>query len=140
MPSGNPLLAPILVVDDSAANVRLLIRVLERGGYTEVTGITDPRSVPDYAKEIAPRLIILDLHMPHVDGLAVIREIRTTFRDIPKFLVVTGNVEEGIRSLALARGADDVLTKPFQMDDVLRRVRLLLEVDDHPTGGRCPEG
>jgi CheY-like chemotaxis protein len=139
MPSGSPLLAPILVVDDSATNVRLLIRILERGGYTEVTGITDPRSVLDRAKEIAPRLIILDLHMPHADGIAVMREIRTSFRDLPKFLVVTGAVEDGVRSLALARGADDVLTKPFQMDDVLRRVRLLLEVDEQPTGERCPE-
>ncbi|HET9770167.1 MAG TPA: response regulator [Acidimicrobiia bacterium] len=138
MPPGNSLLAPILVVDDSPANVRLLIRILERGGYMEVTGITDPRSVLDRAKEIAPHLIILDLHMPHADGLAVMRDVRSSLRDVPKFLVVTGAVEEGIRSLALAQGADDVLTKPFQMDDALRRVQLLLERNDDSMGGPSP--
>ena len=139
MPSRNPLLARILVVDDSATNVRLLIRILERAGYTEVTGITHPRSVLDRAKEIAPHLIVLDLHMPHVDGLTVMREIRTSLRDVPKFLVVTGAVEEGTRAMALGRGADDVLTKPFQMDDVVRRIQVLLGADDHPIDGRPPE-
>lgn len=127
MPSGNPLLARILVVDDSAENVRLLIRILERGGYSEVTGITDPRSVLDRMKEIAPDLIILDLQMPHTDGFAVMQEIRALLHEVPKFLVVTGEVEDEIRSRALAGGADDVLIKPFRVDDVLRRVQLLLE-------------
>ena len=130
---GNPLLARILVVDDSAENIRLLIRILARGGYTEVTGITDPRLVLDRLKEIVPDLIILDLHMPHTNGFAVMQEIRGLLHEVPKFLVVTGEVEDEIRSRALARGADDVLIKPFRVDDVLRRVQLLLEAG---TGGR----
>lgn len=136
MPSGNPLLARILVVDDSVENVRLLIRILERGGYTELTGTTDPRSVLDRVKESAPDLIILDLHMPHTDGFAVMQEIRALLQEVPKFLVVTGEVEDEIRSRALARGADDVLSKPFQLDDVPRRVQLLLEADAHRRGRR----
>lgn len=127
LPSDNPLLARILVVDDVIENVRLLIRILERGGYTEGTGTTEPRSVLDQVKETAPDLIIVDLHMPHIDGFAVMREIRTMVDPVPKVLVVTGHVEDEIHSRALGEGADDVLTKPFQIDDVLRRVGVLLE-------------
>lgn len=134
--SGNPLLARILVVDDFAENVRLLIRILERGGYTEITGTTDPRSVLDRVKEMAPDLVILDLHMPHTDGFRLMEEIGALLHALPKFLVVTGDLDEQIRSQALARGADDVLTKPFHVDDVLERVRLLVEPDAHRTGGR----
>lgn len=136
--SGNPLLARILVVDDAVENVRLLIRILERGGYTEVTGTTDARSVLDRVKEIAPDLILLDLHMPHTDGFAVMHEIQARVEEVPKFLVVTGHVEDEIRSRALGQGAADVLTKPFRVDDVLRRVRLLLEADAHHSPDRRP--
>lgn len=134
--SFNPLLARILVVDDVTENVRLLIRILRRGGYTEVTGTTEPGSVLDRVKEIAPDLIVLDLHMPHMDGFAVIHEIRTLVDAIPKILVVTGHVEEKIRSRALAQGADDVVTKPFQIDELLRSVKLLLEPNASYSRGR----
>lgn len=131
--SGNPLVASILVVNDSAENARLLIQILERGGYAEVTGITDPRLVLDQVKDITPALVILDLHMPHTDGFAVMREIRSLVHDVPKFLLVTGDIEEEVRSNALAGGADDLLTKPFRIEDVLLRVRLLLgSTAQHP--------
>lgn len=138
--SANPLLSRILVVDDSAENVRLLLRILQRGGYTEVTGITDPRSVLDGAKETAPDLVILDLHMPHMDGYAVMHELRTALTHVPKFLLVTGEVEEEVRSLALARGADDLVTKPFQVEDMLRRVGMLLAPSVRRAAGGRPEG
>src|SRR5438477_8429366 len=124
----NPLLARILIVDDSAENVRLLTRILHRAGYTEITGLTDSRSVVDTVKEIAPDLVILDLHMPHANGFAVMHQVRSLVDQPPKFLLVTGDSDEGIRPLALARGADELLPKPFQIVDALTRIRFLLDL------------
>lgn len=138
--SANPLLSRILVVDDSAENVRLLLRILQRGGYTEVTGITDPRSALDGVKDIAPDLVIVDLRMPHMDGYAVMQEIRAVLSEVPKFLLVTGEVEEDVRPLALARGADDLITKPFQVEDMLRRVGMLLVPPTPRSAGGRLEG
>ena len=121
------LLARILVVDDSPENVRLLTRILQRGGFTEITATTDPLSVLDRVKEIVPDLVILDLHMPRADGFAIMDEVHHAIERSPKFLLVTGDVAEDVRPLALAKGADGLLTKPFQVGDVLSLVRSLLE-------------
>lgn len=126
-PPENPFLARILVIDDSAENVRVLTRVLKRGGYTEVSGLTDPRSALGVIKEIAPALVIVDLHMPHCDGYAVMDAVRGQVRPGPRFLLVTGESDGGVRAEAALRGADDVLTKPFKIADVLERVGVLLE-------------
>jgi putative two-component system response regulator len=134
MQSDGLLLAPILIVDDSPENVRLLTRILERGGYTEITATTNPLSVLDRVKEIVPDLVILDLHMPGADGFVVMDEIHAAIEHPPSFLLVTGDAEEKVWPVALRKGADDLLTKPFQVDEVLMRVRLLLEA--HRSGGK----
>lgn len=132
----DPLLARILIVDDAIENVRILARILERAGYRDTTGMTDPRSVVESVRTVAPALVILDLHMPHTDGFAVMDAVRSMVDDVPRFLVVTGDSDGAARSRALAAGADDVLTKPFNVADVLARVRSLLDPAADPAGER----
>ena len=118
--------ARVLIVDDSTGNVRLLTRILERGGYTDVSGISDPCLVLARVRSLDPDLVILDLHMPQLDGLSLMDEIANCADTDPRFLVVTGDVDERLGSEARSRGADDVILKPFDVEDVLRRVRRVL--------------
>src|SRR5919109_1171498 len=68
--------AVVLVVDDHEPNVVLLERLLSRAGARRVVGLTDPRSAIDRFRATQPDLVLLDLHMPGVDGLAVLQALR----------------------------------------------------------------
>ena len=117
----------IFIVDDSADNVRLLSRILERGGYTNVSGVSDPRLVRGRVQADQPDLVVLDIHMPHVDGLSLLEQItKDSCRDV-RFIVVTGDRDDRVALEARLRGAHDVIITPFSIDDVLLRVRLVLE-------------
>src|SRR5690606_3336581 len=76
-PSGMPPMlsdfenARFLLVDDEEPNLRLLERILERAGYTQYKSTTDPRDALPIFLEFEPDLVLLDLHMPHIDGFAV---------------------------------------------------------------------
>lgn len=121
--------ARIVIIDDQPANVALLERMLARGGYTAVTGYTDPLAALAAIERDEPDLVLLDLHMPTLDGVAVLERLRA--RDPERFLpvlVLTGDVDRAARQRALAAGASDFLTKPFDHDEVLLRCRNLLTV------------
>ena len=121
--------AGILVADDSAANVALLARLLQRDGYAQVTTTTEPQDVVRLFLETAPDLVILDLHMPLMDGFAVMEALRPHIPPeayVP-ILVVTGDEGTEARHRALSVGAKDFLTKPFDRTEILLRVRNLLE-------------
>jgi putative two-component system response regulator len=118
--------AKVLIVDDSAGNIRLLTRILERGGYTDVSGISDPRLVLGRVRLLDPDLVILDLHMPQLDGLSLMDQIAQCADRDPRVLIVTGDLDERLGSEARSRGADDVIIKPLDVEDVLARVRRLL--------------
>jgi response regulator RpfG family c-di-GMP phosphodiesterase len=121
--------ANILVVDDQEANVRLLERILERAGYANVASTTDPRQVIGLYGELDPDLIVLDLLMPHMDGFEVMAELGRRVPDgtyLP-ILVLTADVTAQARQRALSMGARDFLTKPFDHDEALLRIRNLLE-------------
>jgi putative two-component system response regulator len=120
--------ARILVVDDEPANVRLLDLMLARAGYREVVTTTDSRRVVELFRADAPDLVLLDLHMPHIDGLAVLAQLAELVPDgeyLP-ILVLTADVTEEARERALSSGAHDFLTKPLQRTEVLLRIRNLL--------------
>ena len=68
--------ARLLVVDDDPVNVALLVAVLARAGYRNVVTEMDPRKVLTMLPDVDPDLVILDLHMPHLDGFAVLAQIR----------------------------------------------------------------
>ncbi|HEX7118015.1 MAG TPA: HD domain-containing phosphohydrolase [Longimicrobiales bacterium] len=119
----------IVVVDDDPAMIRLLGRILSRAGYANVRSTTDPHEAIELCAGGAADLVILDLHMPDVDGFTVLERIgRQTPADtyVP-VLVVTGDVSPCTRQRALSGGAKDFLTKPFDAPEVLLRVRNLLE-------------
>ena len=121
--------ARILVVDDQEANVRLLERILERAGYTNVATTTDSRQVLSLYGELDPDLIVLDLLMPHMDGFEVMAELGRRVPDgtyLP-ILVLTADATPQARQRALSMGARDFLTKPFDHDEALLRIRNLLE-------------
>ena len=120
--------AHIIVLDDEEANVRLLTRMLQRAGFQSVTGLTDPRELPALVAAQPPDLVITDLHMPDFDGFGVLDTLMPLINEerLP-VLVVTGDASRDARQQALTRGAKDFVTKPFDMVEVLLRVRNLLE-------------
>jgi putative two-component system response regulator len=119
----------ILVVDDEAPNIDVLSRLLMRAGYRHVHATTDSREGLRYLAESPPDLILLDLHMPQLDGFQFMAKVREDLADdsyLP-ILVLTGDHDQDTRSRALSAGATDFLTKPFDTIEVLLRIRNLLE-------------
>jgi len=121
MPS--PERAPILVVDDDPKIVALVRAYLERERFRVITA-GDGRAALEAIEEHVPRLVVLDLMLPEVDGLAVIRRTRA-MGDIP-ILVLSARGSTGDRIHGLSEGADDYLPKPFSPAELVARVRTIL--------------
>jgi putative two-component system response regulator len=121
--------ARILVVDDQEVNVSYLERLLMRAGATQVLGETDPRRVLPIYLEQAPDLLVLDLMMPYLDGFAVMAQLRSVVppEEYRPILVLTADASEGTKRRALAAGAHDFLTKPFDPVEGVLRIGNLLE-------------
>jgi putative two-component system response regulator len=121
--------ASILFVDDEPVNVKLLDRALGNNGYRNLLSTTDPRTVLDLFQKHEPDLIILDLNMPHMDGFEVMRQLRSLGRDdLPPILILTAQYDQEHRVRALQSGASDYVTKPFSVEELLARVRNLIQV------------
>ncbi|HEU4884780.1 MAG TPA: ATP-binding protein [Longimicrobium sp.] len=122
----------ILMVDDEEANLDLLEGFLGSEGYTSLVRTTDPRKVLALMDEHLPDLVLLDLHMPFKDGHTVLRELQEFVPegDYVPVLVLTADVTTQARERALSGGARDFLTKPFDVVEVLLRVRNLLQTRD----------
>ena len=121
--------ARILIVDDEPANVLLLERILGEAGYPNHTATTDPRQVLTIHARYDPDLVLLDLAMPHLDGLAVMTQLRQV---IPAgmflpILVLTADMTTQAKQQALSGGATDFLLKPFDPTEVLLRIGNLLQ-------------
>jgi EAL domain-containing protein (putative c-di-GMP-specific phosphodiesterase class I) len=117
-------------VDDLETNVILLKRLLELAGITDIHMLTDARDAVATCLQLDPDLLLLDLHMPHLDGAAVLRQLRSVTpadRFLP-VLVLTADTTSTAREQALDLGAKDFLTKPFDRVEVIQRVRNLLEM------------
>ena len=71
--------AEVLVVDDEPANVALIESILDRNGFTRVRSVTDPRQFRQVFLEQQPDIILLDLHMPHVDGIALLNAVQDVY-------------------------------------------------------------
>jgi signal transduction histidine kinase len=121
------LAASILVVDDQAVNVSLLERMLRGGGYTSIASTMDPHEVCELQRKHGYCLILLDLQMPGMDGFQVMEGLKDIEKDdyLP-VLVITA--EPGHKLRALQAGAKDFISKPFDLAEVLTRVRNMLEV------------
>jgi EAL domain-containing protein (putative c-di-GMP-specific phosphodiesterase class I)/AmiR/NasT family two-component response regulator len=121
--------AIVLVVDDHESNVTLLERTLRSAGITRVHTLMDSREVVAQCLKLQPDLILLDLHMPHMDGYDVLDALRAALPDgtfLP-VLVLTSDATSHARERALDAGAKDFLTKPFDRVETLQRIRNLLE-------------
>ncbi|HYS17597.1 MAG TPA: response regulator [Candidatus Binatia bacterium] len=127
MGKADPAQARILVVDDEPANVRLLERMLTDAGYRQVRSTTDSRQVLALYGEFQPDLILLDLMMPHLDGIGVIRELRIPEDVFLPILVLTADATSEAKKRVLEAGAKDFLTKPFDRLEVLLRIKNLLD-------------
>jgi putative two-component system response regulator len=123
------LAAAILVVDDEPVNVKLLERALRIVGHHNLFSTTDPRAALDLFQQHKPDLIILDLNMPFMDGFEVMRQIQNLGSDdLPPILILTAQNDQEQRVNALKLGASDYVTKPFSVEELLARVRNLLQV------------
>ena len=114
----------VLVADDDRAIREALARALELEGY-EVTTAADGAGALTAVRDGRPDVVVLDVMMPNVDGLTVCRVLRAE-RDRTPVLMLTARTETSDRVAGLDAGADDYLPKPFDLDELLARLRALL--------------
>ena len=125
--SSDILAARILIVDDVEANVTLLTRMLQGAGYSHVASTMDPREVSELHRTHHYDLILLDLQMPEMDGFQVMEGLKEMEEgSYLSVLAVTAQPAHKLR--ALQAGAKDFVSKPYELAEVLLRVRNLLEV------------
>lgn len=119
----------IIVVDDEPANLKLVERVLEVGGFNQVTLIEDPTTAIDTYQEKGADLFLIDLNMPVMDGFELIERLISLDDDfLPPILVLTAQQAQEYRQRGLDLGARDFITKPFVVNELLARVRNQLEM------------
>lgn len=130
----------ILVVDDEKNIVDILSFNLQKEGYEVLTAFDGEKGLKVYA-ESAPDLILLDVMLPVMTGFDVCRQIRSTDYLTP-IIMLTARQEETDKVLGLEIGADDYITKPFSMREVLARVKANIRRTDHaaPPEGMRSEG
>jgi two-component system KDP operon response regulator KdpE len=124
----------ILVVDDEAQILRALRRALAARGY-EVATAADGEDAIAEVETSMPDLVVLDLNLPGIDGMEVCRRLRS-WTQVP-ILILSVREDERAKVKALDLGADDYLTKPFGVEELLARVRALLR-RIRPVEGKPP--
>ncbi|MBC8284660.1 MAG: response regulator [Nitrospinae bacterium] len=130
MVTGKDLLdSKILIVDDSKENVRLLESLLKSVGYHNIEKTTDPREVVDLYKNSKSDLVLLDLNMPHLDGFQVMEQLLAIEKDsYASIMILTAQSDQASRIKALEAGAQDFLSKPFDLIEVNLRIKNMLEI------------
>ena len=119
----------IFIVDDEPVNLKLLDMLLHGQGYSNLVMISDPREVFVRYHEQTPDLILLDINMPHLDGYQVMEQLKELNDPLlPPILILTAQHGKNFMLRALAAGARDFVTKPFDRNELLMRVRNLLDV------------
>lgn len=119
----------ILLIDDDIKQMRVLQMVLEKAGY-EVSTLTDPTTSLEKIEAFKPQIIILDLMMPQVDGFTVLRRIRDVkeFAGI-KIVVMSAKSFPSDEARAYELGADDFVVKPFDLEKLRERIKLIASDD-----------
>jgi len=122
--------AKILIVDDEPTSVRLLTKILSDAGYTNIKSTRDPKKVQKLYADIKPDLLVLDLHMPHMEGFKIMDRLKEIHAgdDYLPILVISQERNRVIQFSALEAGAKDFLVKPYDSIEVLLRIRNFLEV------------
>lgn len=120
-----PSAARILIVDDQPSNVRLLEFTLRRGGYVNVSSTTEPVEVCALHVQNRYDLILLDLQMPRMNGFEVMEALKSESVESVPVLVLSADPSQLVP--VLEAGGADFLAKPFELSEVLLRVRRLME-------------
>ncbi|HEU5318403.1 MAG TPA: response regulator, partial [Chloroflexota bacterium] len=125
----HPERARVLIVDDHRANVLLLESILRRAGFSALRGTTDPAQALPIFLEFAPDIVLLDLHMPGIDGYTLLERIRSLTQNTAPVpvIVLTADATPEAKQRVLAGGAKDFLNKPFDQAEVVLRIRNHLE-------------
>jgi two-component system KDP operon response regulator KdpE len=131
-PRAEPTGARLLVVEDEPAMVRTLRTNLRGHGFQVETAENAADAKATYDRR-APDLVVLDLNLPDGDGFEVVRHIRE--RSGTPIIVLSARGGEGDKVTALDIGADDYMTKPFGIDELLARIRVALRHVARPTVG-----
>ncbi|GGD58431.1 HD-GYP domain-containing protein [Paenibacillus nasutitermitis] len=124
-----PNQAKILIVDDQEYNISLLERILSRAGFMHIFSTLDPHRINQLLQEIDPDIILLDLHMPGMDGIQALQLIRDqTGPDsyLPVLMLTADNTSKA-RQEGLHAGVNDYLTKPYDRTEVVLRINNLLK-------------
>ncbi|MHA7816878.1 MAG: HD-GYP domain-containing protein [Pseudohaliea sp.] len=119
----------IMIVDDEATNLRLLEKMLGNQNYQNLVLIADPREVLGQYQAQRPDLILLDINMPHLDGFEVMQQLKALEDPLqPPIVILTAQHGRDFLLQALATGARDYITKPFDRNELIMRVNNLLDV------------
>lgn len=117
----------ILIVDDRQENIDVLESFLEIKGYQHVKSATDSRLVLSLVQELKPDLLLLDMMMPYFSGVEILKQLKEAgLLAEMAVLVLTADVSRETKELALSSGANDFLTKPFDLMEVDLRIKNLL--------------
>jgi DNA-binding NarL/FixJ family response regulator len=130
----------VLVVDGDTASRKLAVRALERAGY-RVTGFANGEEALAAAAEETPALVLFELELPDMSGYELCRALRQNHGDgLPLFLMSGDRVESMDRVAGLLIGADDYIVKPFNVDELVARVRRFVERRARTRYGAAPAG
>jgi len=128
----------VLVVEDEPTIAEIVARYLRRAGY-DTRVASDGAQAIEKADERRPDLVVLDLMLPIVDGLEVMRQIRVRERDRIGFILLTAKGEESDRVIGLRLGADDYMVKPFSPTELVARAEAVLRrIDRRPDADARP--
>ncbi|MFO0731986.1 MAG: response regulator [Nitrospiraceae bacterium] len=117
--------AKLLLIDDEVHSVKLMEAILKQAGYRSITASNDPRQAIELFRTVKPDLLVLDMRMPHLDGIEVMRQLLPVVARDEYFpiLIVTGELDVATKHKALAEGAKDFLTKPVDAIEVALRIK-----------------
>jgi putative two-component system response regulator len=125
--SGRHGKSKILVIDDEPMNTALFEAILADNGYAHVTSINDSRVALQTCRAFGPDLILLDLMMPHFDGITILEALRSGPDGVHvPVIILTADGTEDTKLRALDAGATDFMLKPFDLTEVLVRIKNLL--------------
>jgi DNA-binding response OmpR family regulator len=120
----------ILVVDDDRELVDLIVDVLERDGRFETRSVNNGFDAGMMVKEYSPDLIVLDVMLPDINGKDVCQRVRNdSSLDEVKIICISGMVEEDKISELRTSGANDFMQKPFDMEKLIKRICILLDIE-----------
>jgi len=125
----NQFMPKILIVDDNAANVLLLEKMLKISGYNNIETLTDSRDVVDLSSRYKPDLILLDFRMSYLDGFQIIDSLNIlkSSNTLPIIMISAENERE-YYELALSKGVIDFITKPFNYNDIMLKIKNALQL------------